>query len=259
MFVDLRERRLALAPRRDQLGLALLQRRARGGEGVAFGGDRVASSFDSELRRAQPADRRLHLVAELLDPVDHGFVHAVDPLQVFGAVDQLLIAVGADDHAQHVGGAGLVDRDQALAQGHQRAPQARPDDLEVLLRDVEFGDRFVELGLLHAEALLDLRFPPAQRGDLIGQPFDPVAVAGDRRRQHPGALVHMRELRFPGFELRAEIRAGAGVLERSSTISAAAAASSAAGAVRIWSMAGQASDPRSAAGRETLLLQPLLR
>ena len=42
------------------------------------------------------------------------------PFQVLGAGREVVVAVGAEDHAEHVGGAGLIHRDQPLAQRDQR-------------------------------------------------------------------------------------------------------------------------------------------
>ena len=75
--------------------------------------------------------------------------------EVFGAVDQVVVAVGADDDAEHVGGAGLIHRDQALAQRDQGPLQVRAHRRQALLGDVELGDRPVEFGLLGVEADLD--------------------------------------------------------------------------------------------------------
>ncbi len=128
-FADLRQRRLALAPRRHQGRLAPLHGRAGVGERLLFGGDRVARRFDPVLCGAQAGDGALHLIAQFAHPPDHRFVEPVDPAQVLGAVDQLFVATRFDQHVEDVGRARLVDRDQVLAQGDRgrvRVERARP-------------------------------------------------------------------------------------------------------------------------------------
>ena len=111
----------------------------------------------------------LDLIAQVAHPADDRFVHAADAVEVFGAIDQVVVAVGADDDAEHVGGSGLIDRDQALAQGNQRPFQARPHHREAFLGDVQLADRLVEFGLLGVEPRSRPPPPVAQRGDLAGQ------------------------------------------------------------------------------------------
>ena len=72
----------------------------------------------------------------------------MDAVEVLGAVDQLVIAAGVDDHAEDVRRPRLVHRHQPLAQRHQRPFEARPNHRQVLLADVELGKRTVKLGLL---------------------------------------------------------------------------------------------------------------
>ena len=132
-------------------------------------------------------------------------------------IDEFVVAVGFEDHVEHVGGPVLVHRDQPLAQRDQRPLQPGPDHRQVLLGDVELGDRAVELGLLGGEPLADRGFLGAQRRDLGGQPVDPVPVVGDRRRQHALAFAHVGELCFLVFELGLEVfgaRGGAGREQR---------------------------------------------
>ena len=49
----------------------------------------------------------------------------LDSLQVLVALEQVVEAVGLEDHGEHVGLVGLVDRDQPLAQHLERAAQVR--------------------------------------------------------------------------------------------------------------------------------------
>ena len=183
--------------------------RASRSAAIASRADSIRSFAERSLR-----DGSLHLVAELADPLDHGFVHAVDPFQILGWVDQLVVAVGADDHAQHVRGPGLVDRDEPLAQRHQGAFQPAPDHREVLLGDIEFGDGFVEFGLLGVEPLLDRRL--LGRAGPRPRPSAVRSGRGSGRSSSSARPARSRtcgELRFLVFEFRAEIlgrRGGAG-------------------------------------------------
>ena len=164
VVVDLREHGLAVAPRVDQLRLALPARLSgrRPGPGCSAA---IASRADSirELRRAQPRDGALHLVAELADPVDHGFVHPVDPFQVLG----LRRSARRSRRRRRSRSACPGSRSHRSRRAARAAPPGRagagPDDLEVLLGDIEFGDGGVEFGLLGVEPLFDRRLLAAQR------------------------------------------------------------------------------------------------
>ncbi|HXR30373.1 MAG TPA: hypothetical protein VN752_04480 [Solirubrobacterales bacterium] len=207
-LLDPLERGDSRAPHGDQGRLALLHGGASRGKRLLFGGDRVACGLDLVFDGAQPGDGALDLIAQVANPGDDGFVHPTNVVDVFGAIDQIVVAIGADDDAEHVGGAGLIDRDQALAQGDERPFQPRPHHGKVPLCGVELGDCVVELGLLGAEANLDRSLTAAQHGHLRGQPLDPLAITGNGRRQHALALAHLGELRFLGVELRFEIVGG---------------------------------------------------
>ena len=124
------------------------------------------------LARAQAGDGALDLVAQVAHPADDRFVDAVDAVEVLGAIDEFVVAVGVDDHAEHVRGAGLIDRDEALAQRDQRPLQVRPHHRQVLLGDVELGHRPIEFRLLGVEPDPDRGLLVAQRRDLAGQPVD---------------------------------------------------------------------------------------
>ena len=142
---------------------------------------------------------------------DDRVVHAVDAVEVFGAVDEVFVAAGADDHAEQVGGAGLIDRHQALAQRHQGPFQVGARRRQPLLGDVEPGDR---AGRARPAWRRGGRAPPASRRrsaatSLVSRSIWSL-VAGDRRRQHALAFAAPRRARLLGFELRLEICGGRG-------------------------------------------------
>ena len=81
-----------------------------------------------------------HLVAQLAHPLDDRFVHPVQAVEVFGASGEVVEAAGADDDAEHVRGAGLIHRDQPVAQRPQRPLQVGAQLAAAALGDVELGD-----------------------------------------------------------------------------------------------------------------------
>ena len=119
----------------------------------------IASRADSirVLGRAQTGNGPLHLVAQVAHAADYGFVHAVDPVEVFGAIDEVVVAVGADDDAEHVRGSGLIDRDEAIPQGHESPLEMGPHHRQSLLGDVELGFGPVQFRLLGVEPDADRR------------------------------------------------------------------------------------------------------
>ena len=96
------------------------------GQLLLFGGDRVAGGFDPVLgaraagrRRSWTWSRRSRTRPTIARP-------SREPVEVLGAGGEVVDAAGAEDHPEHVGAAGLVDRDQPLAQGDECALEARP-------------------------------------------------------------------------------------------------------------------------------------
>src|ERR1700733_9921706 len=212
VFADPRQRQDPLAPGGHQRLLVALQRGTGGGQRLLFGGDRVARRFDLVLGRAQAVDDPPHLVAQFAHAPDHGLVHAVQAVEVFGPGGEVVDAAGADDDAEYVRAAGLVHRHQAVAQGAESPFEAGAQFLEVPLGDVEIGDRAVELGLLGGEPGAHGFLAAADRRPLPGEGGDLVGAAGDRRRQHALLVAHLVELGLLGFEfgLQALGRRGAG-------------------------------------------------
>ena len=132
----------------DEVGLAALDPGPGGRQLLLLGGDRVARRLDSPPCLGQPDHGPLGLVSELADPPDDRLLEALDPLQVLGPRHQVVEALRREQHGEHVGGAGLIDRDELLAQVDQGRLQVAADDLQVVAGPPQVGDRLVELGLL---------------------------------------------------------------------------------------------------------------
>ena len=205
MLADPSQRRDPLGAGGAQRLLVALQGSAGAGQRLLFGGDRVARVFDLVLAVAQAVDDPPHLVAQVADAADHGLVHAVQAVEIFGPGGEVVDPAGADDDAEHVRGAGLIHRDQAVAQGVEGALEPGPQLLEVVPGDVELGDGLVEFGLLGLEPGADRFLAAADRRHLAGEAIDLVAVVGDGGRQHALLLAHFVQLRLLGFEFGFEI------------------------------------------------------
>ena len=123
---------LAVGARRLQLRLALLERDAGALELALLGGDLVADVGD-------PLDGRLRLVAEVADAGDDARVLVLDPLQVLVSLQDVVEAVGLEHDRERVGLAGLVDRDEPLAQHLDRVLEPLALDPQVLLLGLEPG------------------------------------------------------------------------------------------------------------------------
>ena len=123
---------LALGLRRLQFGEARLGFGAgRGDFALAWRRSRRARSSILARSLGEPRDRVGDLVAQRLDPVDDRVVVALDPAQVFGLGGHLGPVVRFEDRVDDVRRAGLVDRDEAVAQHVERALQLVADLFEV--------------------------------------------------------------------------------------------------------------------------------
>jgi hypothetical protein len=115
------------------------------------------------------------------DAVDDPPVLVADPLDELRARDEVLEAVGLEDHRDHVGLVGLVDLDEPLGErvlgGGE--PCAQLDEPDALLAQVVLDLR--QLRALGVEVGLDPQLPRLQDGDVALQRVDPLRVAGDRR------------------------------------------------------------------------------
>ena len=161
-----------LPARVDELLLTALQGRAGVGQAPALRRRSRRGGFDPLLGAAQAGDQVFDLVAQVAHPPDHGLVHAVQPVEVFGAGRKVVEVPGADDHAEQVGAAGFVHRHQPFAQRDEGPLQPGPQFLEPVLGDVELGDRPVELGLLGLQPDPDRFLPGPDRRHLAGQLVD---------------------------------------------------------------------------------------
>ncbi len=155
----------------------------------ACAADRSASRASSETRvrvssrflaaiSSRAARIRSHgvlgLVPQVADPDDDVLVLLLDPVQVLVSLEQVLEAIGLEDHREHVRGVRLVDRDEAPLEHVERALQPIAEHVQVLALGVE-------LGLLLLQLLLDDRLAVAKRRHLALQLLDLARVAGRAR------------------------------------------------------------------------------
>ena len=163
------KRRGLLVANRRELGLARLELDAGALKLCLLGCDLVA-------RRADLADQVLGLVAKIADPVHDARVLVLDAVEVVVAVDQVVEAVGFEDHRERVGLIRLVDLDEAAGKDLERAVQ--PVAKGVKSRRLGLEPR---LGL--GELLGDDGLAIAKRRDLACELVDLLGVLGELGRE----------------------------------------------------------------------------
>ena len=100
------------------------------------------------------------------------------------------------DHPDDVGLAALVDADEEILEGIDRATQPRADPIEARLCSVQLAPRPCQDDLLPPEVRSQLHLAGSELGDLGAQGLHPRARLLDRRRQDAPALGG-RVLRLP--------------------------------------------------------------
>ena len=143
----------------------------------------ASSSRASRMR----IDRVLGLVPQAVDAVGDRRVLLLDVGEVLVAVEEVVEAVGFEDHGERVGLVRLVHRDQAIGELIERALEAGAQDAKVLGLDRE-------LALDAVEVLLDDRLAVAEHRDLAGELVDLLGVLRDRLREHALLLLLLLKL-----------------------------------------------------------------
>ena len=184
-----------------QFGEARLRFLAGGRDFALHRRHRIAGFFDFGPLLGQPVDRRANLVAQRLHPFDHRVVVALDPVQVFGLGRHLGPVFGFENRVDDVGGASLVDRDQAAAEDAEGAVQLFADLFQVRFFGFERRRRAVELGLLFGQFGLDRGLLAAQFGDFADHRVDRLVLFGDRFRQGAGVGANPFQLVARRFQL----------------------------------------------------------
>src|SRR5215204_9339 len=200
VVVDLVQRRGLLVAHRVELGLAGLELRAGAHELGLLGGDAVAVVLDS-------GDGVAGLVAQSAHAPDDRRVLLLDAAQVLIAAEQVIEAVGLEDHGEHVGLVGAVDLDQAMAQYPERGVQVAMQPLEPVLGAHEARLDAAQLGD-HGGLTI------AQHGHLTGELVDLGPVALDLGRENALLLLLGIELRALVFELGVQVLGTGGRDER---------------------------------------------
>ena len=161
---------------------------------------RSSSAFLAAISSRACADLAhevLGLVAKVADPVHDARVLVLDAVEVVVAVDEVVEAVGVEDHRERVGLIRLVDLDEALGKDLQRAA-------EPLAKGVEAGRLGLEPGLGLGELLGDDGLAVAKRRDLACELVDLLRVPGELGREDALLRTHLLELGLLRVALRFE-------------------------------------------------------
>lgn len=216
-----RPQRLALlGPSRGERGASPLELRAGPLELLLALRDLVAGRPDG-------LDGAPHLVAQLAHPVDDRGILTLEPLQVLGALEHVIEAVGLEHDGEQVRLARLVDRDEPVFEDLDRA-------LEAAAQLDQPGAGALELGLLRRELAGQRGLLVAELGHLPLEGCDALRGCGDLGGEHALLALDRRELVLGALQpLLQRLRGGAGGREH-------------AGAERERGEAGSAEQPPAA-------------
>ena len=130
------------------------------------------------LAVAQAVDDPLHLVAQVAHAADHGLVHPVQAVEVFGAGGEVVDAAGADDDAEQSGlPVSYIATSRSRRATSARLSRARSSSSRSLATSSS-ATAWSSSACLASSRAADRCLAGADRRDLAGEPVDLVARNG---------------------------------------------------------------------------------